>query len=171
MASSYHIRPATVDDIKTLLDLITELAVYEKSPELVKATPELMRKNIFEKGYAQALLAFEGTLENPGQALGVALYFFNYSTWTGKPGLYLEDLYVSEASRGKGLGTAFFAELGKIAQEKGCGRVDWQVLKWNTPSIEFYEKSIQAKPMEEWLGMRLEGDEQIAKLSTLGKRS
>ncbi|KAG2361151.1 acyl-CoA N-acyltransferase [Suillus spraguei] len=115
------------------------------------------RENIFEKKYAHTLLAFDGTPEAPGIALGMALYFFNFSTWTGKPGLFLEDLYVSPDARNKGIGKALFAELGKIAQEKDCARLDWSVLKWNTPSIAFYEKRLEAKAMEEWMGMRLEG--------------
>jgi len=95
---------------------------------------------------------------SPGEAIGLALYFFNFSTWTGRPGLYLEDLYVSPDQRGKGLGKALFAELGKVAQEKDCARLDWSVLKWNTPSIQFYEKTLSATGMSEWLGMRLEED-------------
>jgi len=90
--------------------------------------------------------------------VGLALYFFNYSTWTGRPGLYLEDLYVAPAYRKVGLGKAFFGELGKIAKETNCARMDWSVLKWNVPSIEFYEKKLGAKPMSEWMGMRLEED-------------
>ncbi|KAG2059637.1 diamine N-acetyltransferase [Suillus hirtellus] len=129
--------------------------------------PSKFRENIFEKKYAHTLLAFDGTPEAPGIALGMALYFFNFSTWTGKPGLFLEDLYVSPDARNKGIGKALFAELGKVAQEKGCARLDWSVLKWNTPSIAFYEKKLEAKAMEEWMGMRLEeqGIENLQKLA------
>lgn len=88
----------------------------------------------------------------------MALYFFNFSTWTGRPGLYLEDLYVKPQQRGHGVGKALFVELGKIAQEKNCARLDWSVLKWNTPSIGFYEQSLGAKSLSEWMGMRLEED-------------
>ncbi|KAJ6595702.1 acyl-CoA N-acyltransferase [Mycena vulgaris] len=147
------IRAARPEDVGHILQLIIDLATYEKEPESVKATPELLRKNLFETPYAHALLAFVGNAEKP---VGLALYFFNYSTWTGRPGLYLEDLYVSPECRGQGLGKALFAELGKIAQEKNCARLDWAVLKWNQPSIDFYEKSLAAKPMSEWVGMRLE---------------
>ncbi|KAJ7754516.1 acyl-CoA N-acyltransferase [Mycena metata] len=149
------IRPARPEDVDDILQLIVDLATYEKEPESVKATPELLRKNLFETPYAHAILAFI-----PGEAkpVGLALYFFNYSTWTGRPGMYLEDLYVSPESRGKGLGKALFAELGRIAQEKECARLDWSVLKWNAPSIAFYEKTLNASPMSEWLGMRLQED-------------
>ncbi|KAJ6543817.1 acyl-CoA N-acyltransferase [Mycena sp. CBHHK59/15] len=154
---SILIRPARPEDVDDILQLIIDLATYEKEPESVKATPELLRKNLFETPYAHALLAFVGDATKP---VGLALYFFNYSTWTGRPGLYLEDLYVSPASRGQGLGKALFAELGRIAQEKArpvnCARLDWAVLKWNQPSIDFYEKALAAKPMSEWMGMRLE---------------
>ncbi|KAG1876187.1 acyl-CoA N-acyltransferase [Suillus subluteus] len=156
MTLTFHIRPANVNDVAT----------YEKEPESARATPALFRENIFEKKYAHTLLAFDGTPEAPGIALGMALYFFNFSTWTGKPGLFLEDLYVSPHARNQGIGKALFAELGKIAQEKDCARLDWSVLKWNTPSIAFYENKLEAKGMEEWMGMRLEeqGIENLQKL-------
>jgi len=120
----------------------------------VKATPEILRQNLFENPSAYTLLAFSKSDE----PIGFALYFFNFSTWTGKPGLYLEDLYVKEQFRKLGIGKALFGELGKIAQEKGCPRVEWIVLKWNQPSIDFYEKALGATRMEEWVTMRLEGD-------------
>ncbi|OBZ67990.1 Diamine acetyltransferase 2 [Grifola frondosa] len=142
-----------------ILQLIIDLATYEKEPHSVKATPELLRKNLFETPYAHTLLAFTGSPSSPGKPIGMAMYFFNYSTWTGKPGLYLEDLYVDEEYRGKGVGKALFGELGTVAQEKGCGRLDWSVLKWNQPSIDFYEKKLGATAMSEWMGMRLEGAE------------
>ncbi|KAF9051580.1 acyl-CoA N-acyltransferase [Panaeolus papilionaceus] len=158
MTATYHIRPATPDDVGTLLQLILDLATYEKEPESAKATPELLHKNLFETPYAHALLAFSGPERAPGEPVGMALYFFNFSTWTGRPGLYLEDLYVKPEHRSLGVGKAFFGHLGKIAQEKGCARLDWSVLKWNQPSIDFYEKRLGAKPMTEWMGMRLEGE-------------
>jgi len=147
------IRSAVRGDEEAILQLIRDLATYEKEPESVKATPELITKNLFETPFAHALLAFESN-----EPIGLALYFFNYSTWTGRPGLFLEDLFVSEQHRGKGIAKAFFRELGRIAQEKNCGRMDWSVLKWNTPSIDFYEKRLKAKKMDEWVGMRLEED-------------
>ncbi|TRM63564.1 acyl-CoA N-acyltransferase [Schizophyllum amplum] len=152
----YHIRTAEPKDIDVILQMIIELAVYEKEPDAVKATPELLQKNLFEDKYANAILAFSGDIPGEGQPMGLALYFFNFSTWTGRPGLYLEDLYVKPEYRGSGLGKALFGRLGAIAQEKGCPRLDWSVLKWNQPSIDFYEKALHAKPMSEWLGMRLE---------------
>ncbi|KAH7922774.1 acyl-CoA N-acyltransferase [Leucogyrophana mollusca] len=154
--STFHIREAKVDDVQTILELIKALAEYEKEPDSAKATPELLEQNLFKTPYAYTLLAFSGTPEAPGDSLGMALYFFNYSTWTGRPGLFLEDLFVKQEARGKGIGKAFFAELGKVAQEKNCARLDWSVLKWNQPSIDFYEKVLQASGMHEWMGMRLE---------------
>jgi len=156
MALNYHIRQATPSDVPAILQLIIDLATYEKEPDAVKTTPELLRKNLFETPYAHALLAFTEASDAPERPIGLALYFFNFSTWTGKPGLYLEDLYVDPQHRAHGIGKAFFAELGKIAQEKDCARLDWAVLKWNKPSIDFYERSLGAKPMSEWVGMRLE---------------
>ncbi|KAJ8469113.1 hypothetical protein ONZ51_g9219 [Trametes cubensis] len=163
-SSPYFIRPATVEDVDAILQLVVALAIYEKAEDSVKATPELYRKNLFETPYAHTLLAFSGTPDAPGKAIGLAMYFFNYSTWTGKPGLYLEDLFVDPACRGQGVGKALFAELGKVAEEKvnndtDCARIDWQVLKWNQPSIDFYEKTLGATAMTEWMGMRLEGSQ------------
>ncbi|ESK88557.1 diamine n-acetyltransferase [Moniliophthora roreri MCA 2997] len=164
-SSSYHIRTATPQDVDAILQLIIDLATYEKATDSVKATPELLRKNLFETPFAHALLAFRGTLDSPGNPVGLALYFFNYSTWTGRPGLYLEDLYVSPECRNLGIGKALFGELGKVAKDKNCARLDWSVLKWNQPSIDFYEKKLGATPMSEWMGMRLEEDG-IEKLSS-----
>ncbi|KAL4079620.1 acyl-CoA N-acyltransferase [Scleroderma citrinum] len=142
MASpTFHIRQATVNDVAIILDLIIALATYEKEPHSVKATPALRLR---------------GTPEAPGASLGMALYFFNYSTWTGRPGLYLEDLFVIPEARNIGIGKALFAELGKVAQDKNCARLEWVVLKWNEPSIAFYEKTLGARRMDEWMGMRLD---------------
>ncbi|GLB42334.1 putative acetyltransferase (GNAT) family protein [Lyophyllum shimeji] len=159
MSANWHIRPARQEDVPDLLQLIIDLATYEKAPDSVKATPEILRQNLFgETPFAHALLAFSGTADAPGEAIGMALYFFNFSTWTGRPGLYLEDLYVKPEHRAKGIGKAFFVELGKAAQAKNCARLDWSVLKWNKPSIDFYEQSLGATMMSEWVGMRLEED-------------
>ncbi|KAF8508869.1 acyl-CoA N-acyltransferase [Hysterangium stoloniferum] len=158
---AFYIRPSTPDDIDAILGLIKDLATYEKEPDSAKATPELLQKNLFSSTpFAHALLAISGspTDPRPGEPVGLALYFFNFSTWTGRPGLYLEDLYVQDAFRNQGIGKAFFAELAQIALEKDCARMDWSVLKWNAPSIAFYEKVLGATGMEEWQGMRLEGD-------------
>ncbi|GBE88745.1 acyl-CoA N-acyltransferase [Sparassis latifolia] len=166
---SFFIRPATVEDVDAILHLIIALATYEKAPDSVKATPELLRKNLFETPYAHTLLAFAGTLSAPGKPIGMAMYFFNYSTWTGRPGLYLEDLYVEPEYRGTGVGKALFGELGRIAQEKKCGRLDWSVLKWNQPSIDFYEQKLKASAMSEWMGMRLD-EEGIENLKTFAQQ-
>ncbi|WVQ85292.1 hypothetical protein IAT38_007457 [Cryptococcus sp. DSM 104549] len=156
---------ATKEDIPELLGLIVELAVYEKEPDAVVATPELMIENIFEKGYAEVLIAREEAKDGgKGLAVGLALYFFTYSTWLGAPGLYLEDLYVKPEFRNHGLGKRLFGELGQIAKERGCKRVEWRVLKWNKPSIAFYTECLKADNLVEWDTMRIEGDERIEKL-------
>ncbi|KAF9513805.1 hypothetical protein BS47DRAFT_1329323 [Hydnum rufescens UP504] len=159
MDNTYHIREAHSEDIDAILELILSLATYEKAREKVKATPELLQKNLFENKYASTLLAFSGHAGSPDdKPIGMALYFFNFSTWTGRPGLFLEDLYVVPEYRGQGIGKALFGHLGRIAKERECGRLDWQVLDWNQPSIDFYEKVLGATMMKEWKGMRLEGD-------------
>jgi len=159
--SGFYIRKAEPEDVDTILQLVIALATCEKEPDSVKATPQLLRKNLFETPFAHALLAFSGS-ESPtstsDEPIGLALYFFNYSTWTGRPGLFLEDLYVKPEHRNKGVGKAFFGELGKIAQEKECARLDWAVLKWNQPSISFYEKTLEPRVLPECMGMRLEGE-------------
>ncbi|VDC00115.1 unnamed protein product [Peniophora sp. CBMAI 1063] len=157
-SSSFFIRAAQPGDEETIRKLIYELAVYEKAPESAKATPELLHKSLFEDKLAHALLAFSGSEEQPGDAVGLALYFFNFSTWTGRPGLYLEDLFVMPSHRGGGVGKALFSRLGAVAQEKGCARMDWVVLNWNQPSIDFYRHKLGAISMDEWTGMRLEED-------------
>ncbi|KZW02045.1 acyl-CoA N-acyltransferase [Exidia glandulosa HHB12029] len=151
----WHIRKAKVEDIDAILGLIIDLADYEHARDSAQATPELIRKNLFEKQFAHAFLAFTGTAEAPGHAVGLALWFFNFSTWTGKPGIYLEDLFVTPEARGWGIGKALFGELGKEAEANDCSRIDWSVLKWNQPSIDFYEKVLGAEAMSEWQGMRL----------------
>ncbi|KAF5379092.1 hypothetical protein D9615_005898 [Tricholomella constricta] len=118
MDAKFHIRPATPEDVQILLQLITDLAEYENAVDSVKATPEILHQNLFETPFAHALVAFSGTADAPGEAIGLAIYFFNFSTWTGRPGLYLEDLYVKPEHRAKGLGKAFFVELRKAAQAK-----------------------------------------------------
>ncbi|THV04684.1 acyl-CoA N-acyltransferase [Dendrothele bispora CBS 962.96] len=157
-SSAFYIRPATVNDVDGILQLIIDLATYENARDSVKATPELLRQNLFESPLAHALLAFSntGTTTEKDKPIGLALYFFNFSTWTGRPGLFLEDLYVSPEYRSHGVGKALFGELAKVAKEKNCARLDWAVLKWNQPSIDFYEKRVGAKAMSEWEGMRLE---------------
>jgi len=148
---SLTIRPAQPDDVDLLLELIHELAVYEKAPQEAVATAELLHQALFgESRTAEAVLA-----EWYGEPAGLALFFHNFSTWLGKPGLYLEDLFVRENMRGKGIGQALLLHLAGIARDRGCGRMEWSVLDWNTPAIDFY-KALGAKPMDEWTVYRLD---------------
>ncbi len=147
------IRPASPGDEDLLLELIHELAVYEKAPEEAVATPELIHQALFgEHPSAEAVIA-----EWDGKPAGFALFFHNFSTWLGKPGLYLEDLFVPESMRGKGTGKALLLHLAGIARERGCGRMEWSVLDWNTPAIDFY-KALGARPMDGWTVFRLDSD-------------
>ena len=149
---SYIIRQAKPEDIEIVFELMKSLAIYEKMEDEFVTNPDTLRKNIFEDQFASVLI-----LEESDVPVGFALYFFNYSTFLGKPGLYLEDLFIDPASRGKGYGKALLAELARIAKEKNCGRMEWAVLNWNDPAIEFY-KSLGAKPMDTWTVYRLEHD-------------
>lgn len=150
---SFKIRKAVLEDAQTIYNLIYQLAVYEKMENDVVTSPEELRKQIFEEKNTNVLIA-----EENGVPVGFALYFYNFSTFLGKPGLYLEDLFVEPEHRGKGYGKSLLIELAKIAQSKNCGRMEWSVLNWNTPSIEFY-KSLGAKPQEEWSVYRLTQNE------------
>nr|WP_322940491.1 GNAT family N-acetyltransferase [Pseudomonas sp. s4] len=147
-----NIRPATPDDAELILRFITELAIYEKAEHEVKTDAAGIRDSLFADGStAHGLIC-----ENDGQPIGYAVYFFNYSTWLGKHGLYLEDLYVSPESRGLGAGKALLRHLAQLAVARGCGRFEWSVLDWNTPAIDFYE-SFGARPQSEWTTYRLTG--------------
>jgi len=158
-SENFQIRPARVQDVPIILDLIRDLATYERAPDEVTATEEQLVDVLFgERPAAEVLVAFEG--ESP---VGFAVYFYNFSTWLGRPGLYLEDLFVKPENRGKGYGRALLIELAKIARDRGCGRMEWAVLNWNEPAIKFY-RSLDAKPMDEWTVFRLTRDE-IAKLA------
>ncbi len=148
-----NIRKATPDDIPLILEFIRELAEYERAPEAAVATPADLRRD----GFSGEPRFYVEIAEWDGQPAGFALWFFNYSTWQGKAGLYLEDLFVRPQYRKKGIGKALLVHLARLAAEKGCGRYQWQVLDWNTPAIEFYE-SLGAKVMKEWLTMRVAGD-------------
>ena len=149
-ASDLTLRPAGVDDIPIVLQLICDLATYERAPNEVTATEEGLREALFgEKPAAEVLLAFEGA-----EPVGFAVFFHNFSTWLGRRGLYLEDLFVKPEARGKGYGRALLVHLAKIAHDRDCGRMEWAVLDWNDPAIQFYLK-LGAKPMEEWTVFRL----------------
>src|SRR5437870_5362695 len=155
----FQIRPACVEDVPIILQLIRDLATYERAPNDVTATEEQLVDVLFgERPAAEVLLAFEG--ESP---VGFAVYFYNFSTWLGRAGLYLEDLFVKPDKRGKGYGRALLIELAKIARDRGCGRMEWAVLNWNEPAINFY-RTLGAKPMDEWTVFRLTRDG-IAKLA------
>ena len=153
------LRKALPDDSSLILSYIRELADYERAPEKAVATEADLRRHVF----SESPLAFVVMAEWEGRPAGFALYFFNFSTWEGKPGLYLEDLWVRPEFRGKGIGKALLKRLAAIALERGCTRYVWQVLDWNTPSIEFY-KAMGAELMKEWLTCRVEG-EALARLA------
>ena len=147
------VREATVGDAPLILSFIRELAEYEKLSHEVVATEGALRETLFgERRYAEVLIG-----EHDGSPAGFALFFHNYSTFLGKPGLYLEDLYVRRAFRGSGIGRALLSRLARLAVERGCGRLEWWVLDWNEPSIGFYE-SIGAVPMDDWTVYRLTGE-------------
>ena len=147
---TFGIRWATRDDVPIILQLIRDLATYERAPNEVTATADELLKVLFgEKPAAEVRLAFEG--ETP---VGFAVFFHNFSTWLGRPGLYLEDLFVKPEYRGKGYGRALLVDLARIARERGCGRMEWAVLDWNDPAIQFYRK-LGAKPNDEWTIYRL----------------
>jgi GNAT superfamily N-acetyltransferase len=150
---NFAIRAAMLDDVPVILELIRALATYERAPNEVTATEESLGQVLFgKKPAAEVLLAFENET-----AVGFAVFFHNFSTWLGRPGLYLEDLFVGPEHRGKGYGRALLIHLAKIARERGCGRMEWAVLDWNEPAIEFYRK-LGAKPMDEWTVFRLTRD-------------
>ena len=151
--ADFEIRPACLQDVPVILQLIRDLATYERAPDEVTATEEQLVDVLFgERPVAEVLLAFEGE-----SAVGFAVYFYNFSTWLGRPGLYLEDLFVKQEKRGKGYGRALLVELAKIARDRGCGRMEWAVLNWNEPAIKFY-RALGAKPMDEWTVFRLTRD-------------
>jgi GNAT superfamily N-acetyltransferase len=157
--TDFQIRPAGVGDVPIILELIRDLATYERAPDEVTATEEQLVDVLFgERPVAEVLLAFEAA-----SPVGFAVYFYNFSTWLGRAGLYLEDLFVKPEKRGKGYGRALLVELAKIARDRGCGRMEWAVLDWNEPAIKFY-RALGAQPMHEWTVFRLTRDE-IASLA------
>ncbi len=146
------IRYATSDDVAQILRFIKELAEYEHMLDEVVATEALLHEWLFEKNKAEVLLALEDDT-----VIGFALFFHNFSTFLGRAGIYLEDLYITPTQRGKGYGKAILHKLAQITVERGCGRLDWCCLDWNTPSIDFY-RSLGAQPLEDWTIYRLSGD-------------
>jgi len=146
------IRSAEAEDTPLILEFIRELAEYEHMLNDVVATPELLREWVFEKRKAEVLIA-----ELDGTPVGFALFFHNFSTFLGRAGIYLEDLFVKTTHRGRGIGKAILRELARLTVERGCGRLEWSCLDWNASSIAFY-KSLGAVPMDEWTVYRLMGD-------------
>lgn len=145
-------RFATKEDVSLILQFIKELATYEKMTAQVVATEELLNEWIFEKNKAEVLFAMQN-----GKEVGFALFFNNFSTFLGRAGIYLEDLYVKPECRGSGIGKKILRKLAKIAVERGCGRLEWWCLDWNKPSIDFY-LSLGAEQMKDWTVYRIAGD-------------
>ena len=138
-------------DESLILDFIKQLAAYEEMPDAVVATEALLEEQLFDRGNAEVLFVL-----SEGTEVGFALFFQNFSTWLGRAGLYLEDLFVVPEQRGRGFGKALLVRLARIARERGCGRFEWACLDWNQPSIDFY-RSLGAVPMDDWTVYRLEG--------------
>ncbi len=148
-----RIRDATVDDVPVIAELIRDLARFEKLEHEVLMTDELLAAGLFgERPYAEVLLA-----EDEGKALGFALFFHNFSTFLGRPGIYLEDLFVRPEYRGRGIGRLLLVHLAKLAVERGSGRLEWAVLDWNRDAIGFYER-LGARPNSDWTVYRLTGE-------------
>ena len=154
--SEFKIRKANVQDVSLILELIKELADYENLLHEVVTDEELLKENLFgKKSKAEVILAFE-----KNKILGFALYFFSFSTFLGRPGIYLEDFFVRETERGRGIGKSLLSYLAKQLREFGGGRLDWSVLNWNKKAIDFYE-NLGAYPLEEWKMYRLSGEKLI----------
>jgi GNAT superfamily N-acetyltransferase len=156
-----HIRRAVAGDVPQILAFVRELAEYENAPQEVKAT----EADLLRDGFSGTPRFFVEMAEWEGAPAGFALWFFNYSTWTGRPGLYLEDLFVRPVFRGRGIGKALLVHLARCAVEQRCGRFQWQVLDWNVPAIGFYE-TLGAKALKEWVTMRV-SDAGIVRLAGL----
>lgn len=151
--NNFNIRPATIDDVPLILQFIKDLAEYEKLSDMVVATEELLLETLFgERTVAEVVIGYEGK-----QPAAFALFFHNYSTFLGRPGIYLEDLFVKPEFRRNGYGKRMLSHLAAIAVERNCGRLEWSVLDWNQPAIDFYT-SLGAMPMSEWTTFRLTGN-------------
>lgn len=149
----FKLRIAEADDVPLILQFIKALAEYEKMSDEVFATEEMLEKSLFKEKRAEVIIG-----EYKGKPVAFALFFHNFSTFVGRPGLYLEDIYVNPDMRGYGIGKIFLSFLAKLAVERNCGRFEWCCLNWNEPSIKFY-KSLGAKAMDEWITFRLDGEE------------
>ncbi|WP_429932318.1 N-acetyltransferase family protein [Agrobacterium vitis] len=149
----FSIRKARPEDVPVILRFITDLAIFEKAEHEVKATVESLHESLFGEG----AVAFAAILEQQATPVGHAIWFYNYSTWQARTGLYLEDLYIDPAHRGGGAGRAMLRYLAKLAVDTGCGRFEWSVLDWNEPAIRVYD-AIGAEPQTEWIRYRLSGD-------------
>ena len=147
----FYLRFATEQDVDTVLDFIKHIADYEKMSDQVQVTREILHQSLFVRHAAEAILAYEGDT-----VVGFAVFFENFSTFTGKPGLYLEDLFVLPEYRGKGYGKALLCFLAQLAVERACARMEWTCLNWNTPSLQFYQ-TLDARTMDEWTVHRLTG--------------
>jgi GNAT superfamily N-acetyltransferase len=147
------VRVATPADVPAIRQLIIALATYEREPDAVRATEQSLRETLFADD--AKVSAFVADIE--GNVVGIAIWFLNYSTWTGRPGLYLEDLYVAETARGTGAGRALLRALAQEAVARNCARIDWAVLDWNAPAMDFY-RALGARPQSGWQPWRLDGD-------------
>jgi GNAT superfamily N-acetyltransferase len=152
--SDLEIKQATIEDVPVILGFINGLAEYEKLEHEVVATEEILRHTLFgPRPYAEVVIGYY-----QGQPVGFALFFHNFSTFLGRPGIYLEDLFVQPEYRGKGFGRQLLSYLARLTKERNCGRLEWSVLDWNEPAIRFY-KGLGAKPMDEWTIFRVTGDD------------
>ncbi len=148
-----NVRPAVLDDCKLIIELINQLADYEKLTSEVSATKELLQQNLFgDTAVAEAIIG-----EIRGDPAGYAIFFTTFSTFTGRPGIYLEDLFVQPEFRGQGLGKALICRVAREAVMRGCARLEWSVLDWNRPAMDFYQ-SLGAKSLSDWIGQRLSGE-------------
>jgi GNAT superfamily N-acetyltransferase len=159
--SSFEIRSATAADVSTILTFIRKLAAYERLSQEVVATEALLRETLFgDRRTAEVAIGYLEDLP-----IGFVLYFHNYSTFLGRPGLYVEDLFVDEIYRRRGYGRELLLHVARLAHERGCGRLEWSVLDWNEPAISFYKK-LGARPMSEWTVFRMTG-ENLDRLSSV----